>query len=89
MYVYVYKYTYIYIYIYVHIIQTHLHTALGYCPQRKLTRVFTWGSNSHGQLGLSGVPVDAQVKESYIYTKEPQISAKEPYKSSNEDSSTT
>ena len=84
-----YMYIYIYIYIYAHIIHIHVHTALGYDPQRKLTRVFTWGSNSHGQLGLSGVPVDAQVKDSYISTTEPQISAKWPYTSSNEDLSPT
>jgi alpha-tubulin suppressor-like RCC1 family protein len=28
---------------------------------KKLTRVFTWGSNSHGQLGLAGVALEAQV----------------------------
>jgi hypothetical protein len=35
--------------------------AVGYDAQRKQTRLFTWGSNSHGQLGLSGVPLDAWV----------------------------
>ena len=36
-------------------------TALGYDKNKGLTRVYTWGSNSHGQLGLAGVPLDAQV----------------------------